>query len=120
MSNHTHFPSMKLPLLSCRSIPVLVTVCLGWSILASVSLAQSGPLEDKPYVPSASVVKGTIAALSDPSEQVVALAVRVLANWRQSDVAPEIAKLLAAETPEAVRIEAFNFFARLGPQAKPH
>src|SRR6476646_3359318 len=110
---------MKLPFLSFRSILGLATVSLSGAVVASISLAQSGPLEDKPYVPSASVVKGTVAALSDPSEQVVALAVRVLANWRQAAVAPEIAKLLAAEAPEAVRIEAFNFFARLGPQAKP-
>jgi HEAT repeat protein len=66
------------------------------------------------------VVKGTVAALSDPSEQVVALAVRALADWRQAAVAPEIAKLLVAEKPKAVRAEAFLFFARLGPPAKPH
>ena len=111
---------MKLPHRPFRAIFRLVTLLLSWGAFESIALAQSGPLEDKPYVPSASVVKGTVAALSDPSERVVALAVRVLANWRQAAVAPEIAKLLVAETPGAVRIEAFNFFARLGPQAKPH
>src|SRR5688572_15743888 len=111
---------MKLTYFTFSPISRLLTVLLSWCVFESISLAQSGPLEDKPYVPSASVVKGTVAALSDPSEQVVALAVRVLANWRQAAVAPEIAKLLTAETPEAVRIEAFKFFARLGPQAKPH
>ena len=64
-------------------------------------------------------MKGTVAALSDPSEQVVALAVRVLANWRQARSRAGDCEFLAAETPESVRIEAFNFFARLGPQAKP-
>ena len=77
-------------------------------------------MEDKPYVPSASVVKGTVAALSDSSEEVVALAVRALGDWRQASVAAEIAKLLTAETPESIRVEAFKYFARLGPQAKPH
>ena len=65
-------------------------------------------------------MKGTVAALSDSSEEVVALAVRALADWRQTAAAPEIAKLLTAETPKAVRVEAFNFFGRLGPQAKPN
>ena len=82
--------------------------------------AQTNALEERPYVPSASVVKGTVAALSDPSEEVVALAVRALADWRQASVAADIAKLLAPATPKAVRMEAFQFFARLGPQAKPH
>ena len=111
---------MKFPYLRVRSIPGLVTILLSWSVLGSLSRAQSEPLQDKPYVPSASVVKGTVAALSDPSERVVALAVRALADWRQAAVAAEIAKLLAAETPKAVRIEAFNFFARLGPPGKSH
>src|SRR5688572_24825071 len=102
---------MKLPHIPFRSIFGLL---LSWSVFASISFAQSGPLEDKPYVPSASVVKGTTAALSDSSEEVVALAVRALADWRQEAAAPEIAKLLAAETPKAVRSEAFNFFGRLG------
>ena len=52
-----------------RGIGAALVCCL----LVSSSFAQSGSLEDKPYVPSASVVKGTIAALSDPSEEVVAL-----------------------------------------------
>ena len=108
---------MKLPHIPVRSIFGLL---LSWSVFVSISFAQSGPLEDKPYVPSASVVKGTVAALSDSSEEVVALAVRALADWRQAAVAPEIAKLLTAETPKAVRVEAFNFFGRLGPQAKPN
>ena len=108
---------MKLPYIPFRSIFGLL---LSWCVLASISFAQSGAMEDKPYVPSASVVKGTVAALSDPSEEVVALAVRALADWRQTAAAPEIAKLLTAETAKAVRVEAFNFFARLGPQAKPN
>src|SRR6188768_1356090 len=110
---------MKLPSLSFCSVFRLATIVLSCCVLASLSRAQSGPLEDKPYVPSASVVKGAVAALSDPSERVVALAVRALADWRQAAVAPEIAKLLAADSPKAVRLEAFNFFARLGAQAKP-
>ena len=38
--------------------------------------AQTNPLEDRPFEPSPSVVKGTVAALTDSSEQVAALAVR--------------------------------------------
>ena len=64
--------------------------------------------------------KGTLAALSDSSEEVAALAVRSLADWRQAAVADEIAKRLAVETPKAIRTEAFEYFARLGPQAKPY
>jgi len=97
-----------------------VVASLSCCLFASASFAQSESLEDQPYVPSASVVKGTSAALSDASEEVVALAVRTLGDWRQAAAAADIAKLLTAETPEAVRIEAFQFFTRLGPQAKPH
>src|SRR5436190_23970577 len=116
----TNLRSMKFPYLRVRSIPGLVTILLSWSVPGSLSRARSERLQDKPYFPSASVVKGTVAALSDPSERVVALAVRALADWRQAAVAAEIAKLLAAETPKAVRIEAFNFFARLGPSGNSH
>src|SRR6187549_147672 len=110
---------MKTYHLRSLSIVRLATISLGWFLFESASHAQSNALEDKPYVPSASVVKGAVAALGDPSEQVVALAVRALSDWRQAAVAPEIAKLLAADTPKAVRLEAFNFFGRLGAQAKP-
>ncbi len=82
--------------------------------------AQTNSLEDRPFEPSASVVKGTVAALADSSDEVAALAVRALADWRQASVAPDIAKLLVPAAPEAVRMEAFQFFARLGTQAKPH
>jgi HEAT repeat protein len=109
--------SQHLPFLS---IFRLVTVSLNCCLFESGSYAQTVALEDKPYVPSASVVKGTVAALSDSSEEVAALAVRTLADWRQATAADEIAKLLAVETPKAIRMEAFQYFARLGPQAKPH
>jgi HEAT repeat protein len=104
------------------SLPIarLLTISLSWCLFTSSSHAQSGPLEDQPYVPSASVVKGTVAALSDSSEEVAALAVRALADWRQAAAADAIAKLLAVGTPETIRTEAFQFFSRLGPQAKPH
>lgn len=87
--------------------------------LAWPARAQSGSLEDHPYKPSTSVVNGTLAALSDSSEDVVALAVRSLGDWRQVDASANIVKLLDASTPEIVRLEAFKFFARLGPLAKP-
>ena len=82
--------------------------------------AQTNPLEDRPFEPSPSVVKGTVAALTDSSEQVAALAVRALADWRQTSVAADVAKLLGPSAPEAVRMEAFQFFARLGPETKSH
>lgn len=90
------------------------------AILCCTARAQTDALEDRPFEPSASVVKGTVAALSDSSEEVAALAVRALADWRQASVAADVAKLLAVTVPETVRMEAFQYFARLGPQAKPH
>lgn len=90
------------------------------TLLGGGARAQTNSLEDRPFQPSASVVKGTVAALADSSDQVAALAVRALADWRQASVAAEVAKLLVPATPEAVRMEAFQFFARLGAQAKPH
>ena len=90
------------------------------TLLCCGARAQTNPLEDRPFEPSASVVKGTVAALSDSSDEVAALAVRALADWRQASVAPDVAKLLVPAAPEAVRMEAFQFFARLGVQAKPH
>src|SRR5436190_14391830 len=111
---------MKSSPLFLPSFLRLAAVSLGTCLLAMPSFGQSDPLEDKPYVPSASVVKGTVAALSDSSEEVAALAVRALADWRQASVAADVAKLLAPATPEAVRMEAYQFFARLGAKAKPH
>src|SRR5436190_3137169 len=111
---------MKSSPLFLPSFLRLAAVSLGTCLLAMPSFGQTVALEDKPYVPSASVVKGTVAALSDSSEEVAALAVRALADWRQASAADEIAKLLAVETPKAIRMEAFQYFARLGPQAKPH
>src|SRR5436190_12379972 len=111
---------MKSSPLFLPSFLRLAAVSLGTCLLAMPSFGQSDPLEDKPYVPSASVVKGTVAALSDSSEEVAALAVRALADWRQAAAADAVAKLLTTETPKAIRTEAFQFFARLGPQAKPH
>ena len=90
------------------------------TLLCCGTLAQTNSLEDRPFKPSASVVKGTVAALSDSSDEVAALAVRALADWREVSVAADIAKLLAPATPEAVRMEAFQFFGRLGSQAKSH
>ncbi len=90
------------------------------TLLRCNARAQTNSLEDRPFKPSASVVKGTVAALADSSDEVAALAVRALADWRQASVAADIARLLAPATPEAVRMEAFQFFARLGAQAKPH
>src|SRR5262245_37607147 len=81
--------------------------------------AQPDSLEDRPFQPSASVVKGTVAALTDSSDEVAALAVRSLSDWRQASAAADVAKLLGSVTPVAVRIEAFQFFTRLGTQAKP-
>ncbi|HSI14842.1 MAG TPA: HEAT repeat domain-containing protein [Chthoniobacter sp.] len=100
------------------TLRVAAAVFSFWS-LASITFGQGNSLEDQPYKPSASVVKGTVAALSDPSEAVRTLAVRSLGDWRQADAAAEIGKLLGPETPVAVRIEAFRFFSRLGPQALP-
>jgi HEAT repeat protein len=97
---------------------ITFAVLAGW-VPVSLAPAQVSGLEDRPYAPSASVVKGTVAALSDPSEEVVALAVRALGDWRQADAAAEVVKLLDAETPKAVRAEAFQFFRRLGPRALP-
>jgi HEAT repeat protein len=90
------------------------------TLICCVSRAQTNALEDRPYRPSASVIKGTVAALSDSSDEVAVLAVRALADWRQAAVADAVAKLLEPGTAEGVRLEAFQFFARLGPQAKPH
>ncbi|MDR3405962.1 MAG: HEAT repeat domain-containing protein [Chthoniobacter sp.] len=101
------------------SISRVVAASLSWCVLTSLALGQGSALEDHPYQPSATVVKGTVAALSDPSEEVAALAVRALGDWRQAGVAAEVAKLLGANSPEDVRIEAFKFFRRLGPQALP-
>ena len=94
--------------------------CAVVALAGCVVQAQTSALEDRPFVPSASVVKGTVAALSDSSEEVVALAVRALADWRQASAAGDVAKLLAPDKPETVRMEALQYFARLGPQAKPH
>ena len=90
------------------------------TLLCCGARAQTNSLEDRPFEPSASVVKGTVAALADSSDEVAALAVRALADWRQASVAADVAKLLGPATPEAVRMGAFQFFARLGVQAKPH
>ena len=88
------------------------------SLLSCGARAQTNPLEDRPFEPSASVVKGTVAALADSSDEVVALAVRSLADWRQAAAAASVAKLLSPATPKAVRIEALQYFARLGAPAK--
>jgi HEAT repeat protein len=96
---------------------VFLCVLLGY---AAYSHAELNTLEDRPYQPAASVVKGTIAALSDSSEEVVVLAVRSLADWREASAAADIVKLLAPTTPESVRMEALQYFARLGVQAKPY
>ena len=88
-------------------------------LLASTAPGQVSALEDKPYQPSASVVKGTVAALADSSEEVEALAVRALGDWRQAGAATQVVKLLGAGTPKSVRMEAIQFFRRLGPQAAP-
>jgi len=79
--------------------------------------AQTDNLEDRPFQPSPAVVKGTVAALTDSSDQVVALALRSLADWRQASAAPEVRKLLAPENPTEVRMEALRFFSRLGEAA---
>ena len=100
--------------------PSLLLFTVATSLLCCGAHAQTDPLEDRPFEPSASVVKGTVAALADSSDEVAALAVRALADWRQVSVGAEVAKLLVPAAPEAVRMEAFQFFARLGVQAKPH
>ena len=110
---------MDLPRIQSYSILRVAAATLSFLGIASITFAQNNSLEDRPYQPSASVVKGTVAALSDPSEAVITLAVRSLGDWRQADAAAEIGKLLGAGTPEEVRIEAFRFFSRLGPQAQP-
>jgi HEAT repeat protein len=89
------------------------------TLLCCGAPAQTNSLEDRPFKPSSSVVKGTISALGDSSDEVAALAVRTLSDWREASVAPAVAKLLVPKVPEAVRMEAFQFFVRLGVQAKP-
>jgi len=93
---------------------------LGAWLVAMPAQAQFGALEDRPYQPSESVVRGTVAALSDSSEEVVSLAIRSLGDWRQADAGPGIVKLLGPSAPTLVRWEALKFFARLGPAAKPY
>ena len=91
------------------------------SLLSPIAArAQRGALEDRPYAPSPSVVKGTVAALRDSSEEVVCLAIRNLGDWRQATAAGEVEKLLEASVAPSVRVQALQFFARLGPAAKPH
>ena len=103
---------MKTPILLCYIVAI--------SLLCCGARAQTNALEDRPFEPSASVVKGTVAALADSSDEVAALAVRSLSDWRQASAAADVAKLLGPATPEAVRMEAFQFFTRLGAEAKPH
>ena len=103
---------MKLPIVLC---------CTALLVAAAIpSHAQLNGVEDHPYRPSPSVVKGTLAALSDSSEEVVAGAVRALADWREASAAPEIVKLLAPDTSETIREEALHYFSRLGGRAKPY
>ena len=96
---------MKLPIVLC---------CAALLVGPAVpSHAQLNGVEDHPYRPSPSVVKGTLAALSDSSEEVgAASAVRALADWREASAAPEIVKLLAPDTPETIREEALHYLSR--------
>jgi hypothetical protein len=64
-----------------------LAVALG-SWLAPMAGAQVDPLQEVPFRPSPSVVKGTVCALTDASPEVVTLAVRALADWREPGAAP--------------------------------
>ena len=83
-------------------------------------LAQPNRWKISPFSLLPSVVKGTVAALGDYNEEVVALAVRSLGDWKSAGAAADVAKLLGPTSPAAVRIEALQYFARLGEQAKTH
>ena len=75
---------------------LLLFLIVAPTLLCCGARAQTNSLEDRPFEPSASVVKGTVAALADSSDEVAALAVRALADWRQASVAAEIAKTARA------------------------
>lgn len=103
----------NLPAFSCAAAATALFL-----MLRTTTLGQENSLEDAPYQPSPSVVKGTVAAVSDRSPETAALAVRTLADWKQAEAAPEIAKHLGADTSTGVRLEALRYFTRLGPKGK--
>lgn len=87
------------------------------TILARQVTAQG--LDDTPYVPTPSVIKGTIAALSDSNDKVVLGAIQELAEWRAAEAGNDMTRLLGGGRTTMIRTEALQFFVRLGAKAQP-
>ena len=103
----------------CRTSRWARGIIGGLYFLIIVGQAAAQELADVPYAPTDSVVKGTVAGLSDPFEEVVVLAIRDLADWRQVEVAAEILKRIGPDVSAVVRDQVFRYFIRLGPLGRP-